>query len=106
MTTGKTIALTRWTFVGKVMSLLFNMLSRLLPHIIPDWPQAARAILLSQTVKLRPMKVGEASFSESAMKTDGKTRPLTLTLYAFCFGLCCLLIFHAVFVIGEIKCLH
>ena len=29
MTTGKTVALTRWTFVGKVMSLLFNMLSRL-----------------------------------------------------------------------------
>ena len=29
MTTGKTIALTRWIFVGKVMSLLFNMLSRL-----------------------------------------------------------------------------
>ena len=29
MTTGKTIALTRWTFAGKVMSLLFNMLSRL-----------------------------------------------------------------------------
>ena len=29
MTTGKTISLTRWTFVGKVMSLLFNMLSRL-----------------------------------------------------------------------------
>ena len=29
MTTGKTIALTRWTFVGKVMSVLFNMLSRL-----------------------------------------------------------------------------
>ena len=29
MATGKTIALTRWTFVGKVMSLLFNMLSRL-----------------------------------------------------------------------------
>ena len=28
MTTGKTIALTRWTFVGKVMSLLFNMLTR------------------------------------------------------------------------------
>ena len=30
MTTGKTIVLTRWTFVGKVMSLLFNMLSRLI----------------------------------------------------------------------------
>ena len=33
MTTGKTIALTRWTFAGKVMSLLFNMLSRLTPYI-------------------------------------------------------------------------
>ena len=31
MTTGKTVALTRWTFVGKVMSLLFNMLFRLFP---------------------------------------------------------------------------
>ena len=35
MTTGKTIALTRWTFVGKVMSLLFNMLSRLLIAFLP-----------------------------------------------------------------------
>ena len=46
MTTGKTIALTRWTFVGKVMSLLFNMLSRLvlvfLPgskHLLISWLQ-------------------------------------------------------------------
>ena len=45
MTTGKTIALTRWTFVGKLMSLLFNMLSRLfrafLPrskHLLISWP--------------------------------------------------------------------
>ena len=35
MTTGKTIALTRWTFVGKVMSLLFNMLSRLVTAFLP-----------------------------------------------------------------------
>ena len=34
-TTGKTIALTRWTFVGKVMSLLFNMLSRLVITFLP-----------------------------------------------------------------------
>ena len=34
-TTGKTIALTRWTFVGKVMSLLFNMLSRLVIAFLP-----------------------------------------------------------------------
>ena len=35
MTTGKTIVLTRWTFVGKVMSLLFNMLSRLIITFLP-----------------------------------------------------------------------
>ena len=35
MTTGKTIALTRWTFIGKVMSLLFNMLSRLAVTFLP-----------------------------------------------------------------------
>ena len=35
LTTGKTIALTRWTFVGKVMSLLFNMLSRLVIAFLP-----------------------------------------------------------------------
>ena len=35
MNTGKTVALTRWTFVGKVMSLLFNMLSRLLITFLP-----------------------------------------------------------------------
>ena len=35
MTTGKTIAMTRWTFVGKVMSLLFNMLSRLVISFLP-----------------------------------------------------------------------
>ena len=45
MTTGKTIALTRWTFVGKVMSLLFNMLSQLVITFLPrskrlliSWP--------------------------------------------------------------------
>ena len=35
MTTGKTIALTKWTFVGKVISLLFNMLSRLVKTFLP-----------------------------------------------------------------------
>ena len=53
MTTGKTIALTRWTFVGKVMSLLFNMLSRLaiafLPrsnHLFILWLQSPCAVIL------------------------------------------------------------
>ena len=51
MTTGKTIALTRWTFVGKVMSLLFNTLSRLvitfLPrskHLLISWLQSPFAV--------------------------------------------------------------
>ena len=53
MTTGKTIALTRLTFVGKVMSLLFNMLSRLvidfLPrskHLLISWLQLPPAVIL------------------------------------------------------------
>ena len=53
MTTGKTIALTRWTFVGKEMSLLYNMLSRLvitfLPrskHLLISWLQSLFAVIL------------------------------------------------------------
>ena len=53
MTTGKTIALTRRTFVGKVMSLLFNMLSRLsttfLPrsnHLLVSWLQSPSTVIL------------------------------------------------------------
>ena len=58
VTNGKTIALTRWTFVGKVMSVLFNMLSRLvivfLPrnkHLLISWLQ------LQSTVILEPKKI-------------------------------------------------
>ena len=53
ITTGKTIALTRWTFVGKVMSLLFNMLSRLVIAFLPrskglliSWLQSPSAVIL------------------------------------------------------------
>ena len=53
MTTGRTIAFTRWTFVGKVMSLLLNMLSRLvitfLPrsrHLLISWLQSPSAVIL------------------------------------------------------------
>ena len=56
MTTGKTIALTRWTFVGKVMSLLFNMLSRLVTTFLPrskrlliSWLQSPSAVILEPT---------------------------------------------------------
>ena len=53
MTTGKTIAMTRWTFVGKLMSLLFNMLSRLVITFLPrskrlliSWLQSPSAVIL------------------------------------------------------------
>ena len=53
MTIGKTIALTRWTFVGKVMSLLLNMLSRLVITFLPrskrlliSWLQFPSAVIL------------------------------------------------------------
>ena len=53
MTTGKTIALTRWTFAGKIMSLLLNMLSRLVITFLPrskrlliSWLQSLSMVIL------------------------------------------------------------
>ena len=58
MTTGKTIALSRWTFVGKVMSLLLNMLSRL---VITFLPRSKRLLILllqvPSAVILEPRKI-------------------------------------------------
>ena len=66
MTTGKTIALTRWTFVGKVMSLLFNMLSRLVIAFFPrskclliSWLQSPSAVVLE------PQKIKSVSQSSA-----------------------------------------
>ena len=64
LTTGKTIALTRWTFVGKVMSRLLNMLSRLviafLPrskHLLISWLKSPSAVILE------PRKIKSATVS-------------------------------------------
>ena len=64
MTTGKTIALTKWTFFGKVMSLLFNMFSRLVVTILPkskhlliSWLQSPSAVILE------PRKIKSATVS-------------------------------------------
>ena len=64
MITGKTIALTRWTFVGKVMSLLFYMLSRLvmtfLPrskHLLISWLQSLYVVILE------PPKINSVTIS-------------------------------------------
>ena len=71
MTTGKTIALTRWTFVGKVMSLLFNMLSRLVITFLPrskrlliSWLQSPSAVIL-ETQKMKSETVSTVSPSIS-----------------------------------------
>ena len=64
ITTGRTIALTRWTFVGKVMSLLFNMLSRLVITSLPrskrlliSWLQSPSAVILE------PKKINSVTVS-------------------------------------------
>ena len=80
MTIGKTIALTRWTFAGKVMSLLFNMLSRLvigfLPrskHLLISWLQSLSAVILepknikSVTVSIFPPSICHEGMGLDAM---------------------------------------
>ena len=68
-TIGKTIALTKWTFVGKVMSLLFNMLSRLvitfLPrskHVLISWLKSTSAVIL-EPPKIKSLTVSTVSLS-------------------------------------------
>ena len=62
MTTGNTIALTRWTFVGKVMSLLFNMLSRLVITFLPRSKRLSISWLQSPSaVVLEPKKIKSAT---------------------------------------------
>ena len=67
MTTGKTIALTRWTFVGKVMSLHFNMLSRLVITFLPrgiclliSWLQSPFAVIMEPR-KIKSVTVSTVS---------------------------------------------
>ena len=67
MTTGKTIDLTRQTFVGKVMSLLFNMLSRFViaflsksKHLLNSWLQSPSEVIL-ETKKLKSVTVSIVS---------------------------------------------
>ena len=78
MTTGKTIALTRWTFVGKVMSQLFNMLSRLvitfLPrskHLFISWLQSPSAVILEpKKIKSVTVSIASPSICNEVMGPD------------------------------------
>ena len=74
ITTRKAIALTRWTFVGKVMSLLFNMLSKLvigfLPrskHLLISWLKSPSAVIL-EPPKMKSVTVSDIVFQLFAMK--------------------------------------
>ena len=67
MTTGKIIALTRWIFVGKIMSFLFNMLSRLViafllrsKRLLISWLQSPSAVILEPT-NIKPLTVSIVS---------------------------------------------
>ena len=79
MTTGKIIALTRRTFVGKVMSLLFNMLSRLvitfLPrskHLLISWQHSLSAVILEPPeIKSATVSTVSPSICHEAMGPDG-----------------------------------
>ena len=78
MITGKTIALTRWTFVGKVMSLLFKMLSRLVITFLPrskrlliSWPQSPSAVILEpKKTKSDTLSTISPSISHEVMGPD------------------------------------
>ena len=78
ITTGETIALTRWTFVGKVMSLLFNMLSSLvitfLPrtkHLLISWLQSPSTVILEPPkMKSAPVYTVSPSICHEVMGPD------------------------------------
>ena len=75
MTTGKTIALTRWTLVDKDMSLLFNMLSRLVITFLPkserlliSWLQSPSAVILEpRKIKSHTVSTVSPSFCHEVM---------------------------------------
>ena len=78
MTTGKTIAFTRWTFVVKVMSLLFNMLSRFViafllrsKHLLISWLQSPSAVILKpKKMKSLTVSIVSPSICHEVMGPD------------------------------------
>ena len=78
MTTGKTIALTKWTFVGKVMSMLFNMLSRLAIAFLPrskrlliSWLQSPSSVILEpKKIKSLTVSIVSPSVCHEMMGSD------------------------------------
>ena len=80
MTTGKTIALTGWTFFGKVMSLLFHMLSRLVIAFLPrskclliSWQQSPFAVILEPQNHFGLQDYSGFLFTRSNLRTRSET---------------------------------
>ena len=84
MTIGKSIALTRQTFVGKVMSLLFNMLSRLIIGFLPrntclliSWLQSPSAVIL------KPLQIKSATVSIASPSICHEVMGLDAMIFVF-----------------------
>ena len=86
MTTGKTIALTRWTFVAKVMSLLFNMLSRLVITFLPRSNRLLISCLQSPSaVILEPPKIKSDTLSTVSLSISHEVMgPDAMILFSEC----------------------
>ena len=95
MTTGKTMALTRWTFVGKVTSLLLNMLSRLVITFLPrskrlliSWLQSPSAVILEpQKIKSDTVSTVSPFISHEVMGPDAHFHFSFLYISSFCVAL-------------------
>ena len=98
MTTGKTIALTRWTFVDKVMSLLFQMLSRLMvtflprsKHLLISWLQSPSAVIQEpRKIKSATVCTVSPSISQEAMGPDAMILVFWMLSFKPTFSLSCL----------------
>ena len=86
--TGKTVALTIWTFVGKVMSLLFNILSRFIiaflsrnKHLFIPWLQSPSAVILEpKKIKSVVVSIVSPSICHEVMVSGKTTRPFRYDL--------------------------
>ena len=115
MTTGKTIALTRWTFVGRVMALLLNMLSRLVITFLPrskrlliSWLQSPSAVILEPPkIKSDTVSTVSPSISHEVMGPDAMILVFWMLSFKPTFLLpigtfiCIILIFHCVTLHGH-----
>ena len=97
LTTGKTKTLTRWTFVGKVMSLLFNTLSRLVITFLPrskcllvSWLQSPSAVILeAKKIKSLTVSIVSLSICHEVMRPDAMILVFWMLSFKPTFSLSC-----------------